>query len=185
MCAIHRSVRLLALPANGVITDYSYSTDITAEPNTAATTGTTASTSTTTANAAAAAAAATHAAVLTADCSVTVGQPLDRRRVTVTASLYEEGIVPLPELLDSSGNVVNDVAGGDCTPDLSGTLLHNVLTSSMMIQLVMCCVRSCMTLLILAASAYNVLPKQLLDMLFISMHDVQPLARTLASSQAL
>jgi hypothetical protein len=120
LCDTHRSVRLLALPANGVITDYSYSTDIAAEPNTAATTGT--ATSTTTGTATAAAAATTHAAVLTANCNVTVGQPLDRRRVTVTASLYEEGIVPLPELLDSSGNVVNDVAGGDCTPDLSGKL---------------------------------------------------------------
>jgi hypothetical protein len=143
MCVVHRSVRLLALPANGVITDYSYSTDIAAEPNTAATTGTIASTGTTTTTAAAAAAAATHAAVLTANCSVTVGQPLDRRRVTVTASLYEEGIVPLPELLDSSGNVVNDVAGGDCAPDLSGTLLYHVLTSSMMIWLCLRCARSC------------------------------------------
>jgi hypothetical protein len=143
MHEIHRSVRLLALPANGVITDYSYSTDITAEPNTAATTGTAASTSTTIATAAAAAAAAaTHAAVLTANCSVTVGQPLDRRRVTVTASLYEEGIVPLPELLDSSGNVANHVAGGDCTPDLSGTLLCYLMTLSM-IQLCLRGASSC------------------------------------------
>ncbi|KAG5189277.1 glycosyl hydrolases family 2, TIM barrel domain-containing protein [Tribonema minus] len=95
LSGIYRSVHLVALPSNGAITDYSWQADVQLHPQ----------------DRSAESVTAAAAATVTVLCDV---QSTDNSGadVEVAASLFEDGVVPLPTLAGSSGTSDSTSGGG-------------------------------------------------------------------------